>query len=162
MQVAEIKRILVDDYARQRVQVRRRAKKGFCLFATKNIPMKSPICEYKGSLMTRKEAESQTESYVFDFTYKGRAMSIDATDHVETLGRFINHDRDSPNAVAQKLDDLGDGRPHIIIFALRDIAAGEEVAYEYGDFSKASLEQHAFLGKPCLKAASKVWKNKPS
>ena len=46
---------------------------------------------------------------------------------------------------------------------LRHIAEREEIAYEYGDFGQGSLEVgHSWIGKPGLKAVSKVWKNKSS
>eukprot|EP01137_Pigoraptor_chileana_P027473 Opistho-2@10118 len=42
---------------------------------------------------------------------------------------------------------IGDGRPHIILVAGRDIRAGEELAYDYGDRSKESLLSHPWLAK---------------
>ena len=96
------------------------------------------------------------ESYVFDFTHKNQAMSIDTTKQIGTVGRYISHDRDVPNVKCRKVEFVDDNRPHLIFFAIRDIAVGEEIAYEYGDFSQESAHNHPWLGKSCSKGISKV------
>ena len=64
------------------------------------------------------------KNYLPDFFY-----SIDATFHINRLGRFVN-DSINPNCcirpiyVAQKL--------HLCIFALTDISIGQELRYTYG------------------------------
>ena len=161
--VEELRRICNDDnYAYRRLEIREVEIKGYCVFTTMPISFQSPVCEYKGTYITRKEGKSVEHPYVFDFTHENRAMSIDATKHVGTVGRYISHSRDSPNVICQKVECIDDGLPHLIFFALRDIAVGEEIAYEYGDFSQKSANNHSWLGKPCLKAVSKVWRNTPS
>ena len=71
-------------------------------------------------------------------------MSIDATEHLGTIGRYINHSRNLPNIVPRKVMFIGDDRPHLIFFALRDIVAEEEIVYEYGD-DTICPRQWAFL-----------------
>ena len=65
--IEEQKRICDDDHARQRVKVKDNEGKGKGEFATKLIPIHSPVFEYKGTHMTRKEAKSVEQPYVFDF-----------------------------------------------------------------------------------------------
>lgn len=67
---------------------------------------------------------------------------MDATKESERLGRLINH---SKNGNCQtKLHDIN-GIPHLILVASRDIQEEEELLYDYGDRSKASLEAHPWL-----------------
>ena len=160
--IEEQKRICDDDHARQKVTVKDAEGKGQGVFATKLIPIHSPVCEYKGTHMPRKEAKYVEQPYVFDFDHKNKAISIDATEHLGTIGRYINHSRDLPNIVPRKVMFIGDDRPHLIFFALRDIVAEEEIVYEYGDYSRKSHDRDSWLGPPRLKAASKARKNIPS
>jgi histone-lysine N-methyltransferase SETD8 len=37
------------------------------------------------------------------------------------------------------------GTPRLILIAKREVAAGEELLYDYGDRSKQSLEAHPWL-----------------
>lgn len=37
------------------------------------------------------------------------------------------------------------GRPRLIIIAKRDIGAGEELTYDYGDRNKVTLQSHPWL-----------------
>lgn len=68
--------------------------------------------------------------------------SVDATKESDRLGRLINH---SKNGNCQtKLHDIN-GIPHLILVASRDIQEGEELLYDYGDRSKASIEAHPWL-----------------
>lgn len=68
--------------------------------------------------------------------------SVDATKETERLGRLINH---SKNGNCQtKLHDIN-GIPHLILVASRDIEEGEELLYDYGDRSKASIAAHPWL-----------------
>lgn len=71
-----------------------------------------------------------------------RVNSVDATKETARLGRLINH---SKNGNCQtKLHDIN-GVPHLILVASRDIDEGEELLYDYGDRSKASIEAHPWL-----------------
>lgn len=68
--------------------------------------------------------------------------SVDATRETNRLGRLINHSK--CGNCQTKLHDI-DGVPHLILIASRDIAAGEELLYDYGDRSRASLEAYPWL-----------------
>lgn len=70
------------------------------------------------------------------------SFSVDATKETDRLGRLINH---SKNGNCQtKLHDIN-GIPHLILVASRDIEEGEELLYDYGDRSKASIAAHPWL-----------------
>ena len=120
--------------------------KGFILVATMPFEVASPVCEYKGRLMSRKLAKKVVEPYVYDFTYHNQPMSIDASLDDGRFGRCISHSRDFPNVSAKIVDDIGDGLPHLVFFAIKRINVGDETFFEYGDFSKESLEKHPWLG----------------
>ena len=68
--------------------------------------------------------------------------SVDATQETNRLGRLINHSK--CGNCQTKLHDI-DGVPHLILIATRDIAAGEELLYDYGDRSKASIEAYPWM-----------------
>ena len=70
------------------------------------------------------------------------SSSVDATKETNRLGRLINHSK--CGNCQTKLHDI-DGVPHLILIASRDIKAGEELLYDYGDRSKASIEAHPWL-----------------
>lgn len=68
--------------------------------------------------------------------------SVDATKETSRLGRLINHCK--TGNCQTRLHPI-DGTPHLILVASRDINAGEELVYDYGDRSKASILAHPWL-----------------
>ena len=70
-------------------------------------------------------------------------FSVDATKEDDSLGRLINHSRTNANLKSQGIEV--DDTPHLIFYAIRDIKHGEELAYDYGDRSAASLRIHPWL-----------------
>lgn len=68
--------------------------------------------------------------------------SVDATRETNRLGRLINH---SKVGNLQTRIHAIDGVPHLILVAFKDIAADEELLYDYGDRSKASIRAHPWL-----------------
>lgn len=68
--------------------------------------------------------------------------SVDATKETSRLGRLINHCK--TGNCQTRLHPI-DGTPHLILVASRDINAGEELLYDYGDRSKASILAHPWL-----------------
>ena len=68
--------------------------------------------------------------------------SLDATAESGRLGRLLNHSRDG-NCMTRSL--MLNGIPRLILVAKRNIAAGEELCYDYGDRSKEALEAHPWL-----------------
>jgi len=57
--------------------------------------------------------------------------SVDAAKEDESLGRLVNDDHRNPTAKMKKLSVQG--KPHLCLFADRDISPGEEITYNYGD-----------------------------
>ena len=110
------------------------------------------ICEYVGDLLDIKTATQREKKYslnsnigcyMYFFTYLGKRYVIDATNESGRFGRLINHSRYSPNCKT-KVVSIGD-TPRLIFIALKDIPAGSEITYDYGDQSKESLVAHPWL-----------------
>ena len=57
--------------------------------------------------------------------------SVDGAKEDGSLGRLVNDNHIDPNAKMKYL--TVQGKPHLCLFALRDISPGEEIAYNYGD-----------------------------
>lgn len=98
-------------------------------FAIRPIKSGEKLIEYVGEIITHAEAderyddESMDEHHTFLFTITSRLV-IDATNDGNE-SRFINHSCD-PNCEAE----IEKGR--VFISAIRDIAVGEELHYDYG------------------------------
>lgn len=110
-------------------RLRRSRIQGTGAFAKTHIPRGTRIIEYVGEHVTNAEADRRypdedgsTRHHTFLFTLNARTV-IDAARHGNSA-RFINHSCD-PNCDAEI------ERGHIWIFALRDIAPGEELLYDY-------------------------------
>ncbi|KAI4903902.1 hypothetical protein NFI96_028811 [Prochilodus magdalenae] len=56
--------------------------------------------------------------------------TIDATREDDSLGRLVNDENKNPNCKMKKI--IVQERPHLCLFATRDIVPGEEIAYDYG------------------------------
>ncbi|OBS79844.1 hypothetical protein A6R68_21953 [Neotoma lepida] len=95
-------------------------------------------------LLTRKQAPRKKSQgcYMYYFQYLSKTYCVDATRETNRLRRLINHSK--CGNCQTKLHDI-DGMPHLIFIASRDIAAEEELLYDYGDRSKASIEAYPWL-----------------
>ena len=109
---------------------------GSGVFAKKKIKKGEPIVQYKGKLITHEEADEThygdvTTGHTFLFTLNDTYV-IDA--NVDgNIARWINHSC-QPNCEAV-IEENGKGKRQkdkIFIQAIRDIAAGEELTYNYG------------------------------
>ena len=113
---------------RNRIEVRASGIHGKGVFAVKPISEGDRIIEYTGPVITWKEAESRhphdpdDPNHTFYFHLDDKHV-IDGM--FGSPAKWINHACD-PNCEA----DEDDGR--IFIKALRDIAPGEELNYDYG------------------------------
>lgn len=56
--------------------------------------------------------------------------SIDAAQEDLSLGRLVNDDHKKPNCKMKNINV--EGKPHLCLFALRNITCGEEITYNYG------------------------------
>jgi SET domain-containing protein len=113
----------------RRIQVRRSGVHGKGVFALKRIRAGETIIEYKGEIITWKEAlerhphDPHDPDHTFYFHIDdGRVIDAGVGGNA---ARWINHACD-PNCEADEVD----GR--IFIKALRDLKPGEELFYDYG------------------------------
>ncbi|MBL8996830.1 MAG: SET domain-containing protein-lysine N-methyltransferase [Gemmatimonadetes bacterium] len=125
-------------------EIRDSAISGKGAFAIRPIAAGERLIEYVGERITHREADrrydddSMDEHHTFLFTVSSRTV-IDAT-HDGNESRFINHSCE-PNCESE-ID-----RGRVFIFALRDIAVGEELHYDYayersGDETDKDEEQY--------------------
>ncbi|XP_034048279.1 N-lysine methyltransferase KMT5A-A-like [Thalassophryne amazonica] len=125
--------------------------KGRAVFATRCFQKGEYVVEYHGDLLQIHDAKKReveyaenpaTGCYMYYFQYLCKTYCVDATKETGRMGRLINH---SKNGNCQtKLHDIS-GIPHLILVASRDIDEGEELLYDYGDRSKASIAAHPWL-----------------
>ena len=96
--------------------------KGLGLFTRAAIPARSFVAEYTGKRISTKEADTLPTRYLFEIDSK---WTIDGSPR-SNIARYINHSC-APNCEA----DIKGGR--IMILAVRDIEAGEELTFDYGE-----------------------------
>ena len=129
------------------IEVRRSPIHGDGVFALAAIPAGTLVTVYRGEMIARnelerrialRETEGQGDAPIYYFEIEEDCF-IDAEAVVENNpARFINHACDENceaiwNAEAGRME----------IFALRDIAAGEELSFDYG------FELAGFFEHPC-------------
>lgn len=110
-------------------------------YTTRAVKKGERVCEYDGPRVTKAEADERYKdrfiTYLFSCGSEG--MVIDGFGSA----MFINHSCD-PNCETE--DD--DGR--IFVMAIRDIAAGEELTYEYHLYDSDDADQDCYCGaKQC-------------
>jgi uncharacterized protein len=101
-----------------------RSLTGLGLFATRPIKKRSRIAEYKGRLLSTKQAnkiEANGNRYLYEINSR---WTIDGTPR-SNIARYANHSC-NPNA------ETYDVKRRVFIRALRNIKPGEEIVYDYG------------------------------
>ena len=106
-----------------------------------------------GDLITKKEAlarekiynSEQRGGYLFLFTWNGKKYCIDATAEDGNFGRLLNHSRDSANAEI-RITGL-DNTPALYFVAIKDISAGTEIVFDYGERRPDVLRDYPWLQK---------------
>ncbi|XP_022052044.1 lysine methyltransferase 5Ab [Acanthochromis polyacanthus] len=133
------------------MQVKHMEGKGRGVFAVKGFNKGDFVVEYHGDLLELAEAkireaqyaqDPQTGCYMYYFQYQSKTYCVDATKETSRLGRLINHSK--TGNCQTRLHPI-DGTPHLILVASKDIEAEEELLYDYGDRSKASISAHPWL-----------------
>ena len=130
---------------RRRIVVRNSSIHGRGVFALRRIPKGTRIIEYKGKLITDKEADRrysrvhEHSPHTMLFSLEG-GWVIDATRRGNSA-RWINH------SCAPNCDIEEEGR-RIFIESRRDIQPGDELTYDYNlqigeKHTKAAKREHA-------------------
>ncbi|KAM4664875.1 histone-lysine N-methyltransferase EHMT1 isoform 2-T2 [Discoglossus pictus] len=118
-----------------RLQLFRTKAMGWGVRSLQDIPMGTFVCEYVGELISDTEADvREDDTYLFDLDNKdGEIYCIDARFY-GNISRFINH-LCEPNLLPVRVfmshQDLR--FPRIAFFSSRQIQAGEEIGFDYGD-----------------------------
>ncbi|KAE8895204.1 hypothetical protein PF010_g17621 [Phytophthora fragariae] len=106
---------------------------GFGMYTREAITANEYVYEHTGAMLSQDEAERRglvydkmEMSYLFDLN---EDAVLDAL-RDGNKSKFINHDGETPNCTAKVLSVCG--VHHISIWALRDIAIGEELVFDYG------------------------------
>ncbi|XP_042562050.1 histone-lysine N-methyltransferase set-1-like [Clupea harengus] len=96
------------------------------------------LVEYRGEIISFEECQRRRRIYhdalqVYFFEYKvnGNKHCIDAAKDDLSLGRLVNDDHINPNSQMKRITVKG--KPHLCLFAIRQIQPGEEITYNYGD-----------------------------
>ncbi|XP_058728275.1 histone-lysine N-methyltransferase, H3 lysine-9 specific SUVH5-like [Vicia villosa] len=106
--------------------------KGWGVRTRSFIPSGSFVCELIGELVHENNEKAGSNPHVNDYMFNiGGGRFIDASRH-GNIGRFINHSC-CPNLCMKDVmyDHNDKSQPHKMLFALKDIAAGREVSYDY-------------------------------
>lgn len=74
-----------------------------------------------------------------------RFDSVDATKDNGRVGRLLNHSKANSN-ITTKIFEL-DGLPRLCMFACKDVEAGEELVYDYGDRRGDVVKLNPWLAK---------------
>jgi len=102
-----------------------RSRTGLGLFATKPIKKGTQIIEYFGPLLDCRNEEDDAVENKYLFQINGR-WTIDGSVR-RNVARYINH-ACRPNAES----DVRERKRKVFIRAIKNIAAGEEINYDYG------------------------------
>ncbi|XP_068422957.1 lysine methyltransferase 5Ab isoform X2 [Clinocottus analis] len=142
---------LIKNSTEEGLQIKPIEGKGRGIFAAKIFKKGEFVVEYHGDLLELAAAKIREDQYTQDpqkgcymyyFQYQTKTYCVDATEETGRLGRLINH---SKTGNCQTRLHAIDGTPHLIFVASRDIKAEEELLYDYGDRSKASVLAHPWL-----------------
>nr|XP_055074191.1 uncharacterized protein LOC129453834 isoform X2 [Misgurnus anguillicaudatus] len=96
------------------------------------------VLEYRGELLTSEESLDRSKLYndventfLFDFQWHGKNWCMDASKEDGSLGRLVNDEHRNPTCKIRTVEV--NKKPHLCLFAVRDIQPGEEITYSYGD-----------------------------
>ena len=102
---------------------------GLGLFALEPIPAGARVGEYAGDVIGSAWRWLRLRDSAYSAQLPTPGWFVDAKGHPEMLMRYINHHFE-PARRNVKLTNEGAGK---VIVATRDVAAGEELFYDYGD-----------------------------
>ena len=126
-----------------------RSKTGLGLFATRPIKKGSKIIHYMGPLLDSKKKEDDAVDNKYLFEINSR-WTIDGSTR-KNIARYINH-ACKPNAES----DVSSRKRKVVIRAIKNIEAGEEINYDYGtDYFKIFLKPIGCKCDACEKKRKK-------
>ncbi|XP_043960953.1 cell wall protein DAN4-like [Gambusia affinis] len=112
--------------------------KGRGVFSTCHFQTGAFLLEYRGDVINSKEYENRVKIYhdamkvfMFEFRHNGKKLCVDAAREDGSLGRLVNDDHLIPNSKMKTI--TVNGKPHLCLFAIKDINPGEEITYNYGN-----------------------------
>ncbi|XP_057688017.1 uncharacterized protein LOC130913423 [Corythoichthys intestinalis] len=122
--------------------------KGRGVFAKVQFQKGDFVVEYRGELINSEESKRRRTTnrkacalFMCDFLWKESTWCIDAAKDDGSLGRLVSPDQRNPNCKMKRV--MAKGKPHLCLFASRDIEPGDQITYDFG-------EQYL----PCIK---QVW-----
>jgi hypothetical protein len=127
-----------------------RSRTGLGLFATKPIKKGKKIIRYFGPMLdcNKKKDDAIENKYLFQITNR---WTIDGSVR-ENIARYINH-ACRPNAES----DVQKKKRRVYIRAIKDIAPGDEINYDYGtDYFKEYLKPIGCKCDSCEKKRKKL------
>jgi SET domain-containing protein len=125
----------------------KRSRTGRGVFTFEDIPRGACVIEYTGRPATEAEMQANKGKYLF---WTSDSSMIDGN-IAGNKARFINHSC-APNC------EVDIRKRRVYIFALRNIEAGEELTYDYGD--EYFYDHIKPIGCLCTKCAPKINKNR--
>jgi hypothetical protein len=127
-----------------------RSRTGLGLFATKPIKKGAKIVRYFGPLLDSRNKKHDDIENKYLFELNGR-WTIDGSVR-KNVARYINH-ACRPNAES----DVSARKRKVVIRAIKNIAPGEEINYDYGtDYFKAYLKPIGCKCDSCEKKRKKL------
>jgi uncharacterized protein len=126
----------------------RRTPIGLGLFSRRAFAKGDFVMEYTGVLLPNDEADRRGGRYLFRVNTR---WTIDGTGR-ENLSRYINHSC-SPNCIAYTRGKK------IRIYALKKIAPGEELCYDYGkEYFDAYIKPTGCACTLCVQERAGCWR----
>ena len=126
-----------------------RTEKGQGLTLGVSVRKGQYLLQYGGQLRPAADCIASPSNYQFFVTKRGKApqFCVDATVARAGFGlaRLVNHSRKSSNARMQAIRHRTDKTKRLALFATRDMAAGTELLYDYGDRDTANQEAFPWL-----------------
>ncbi|TRY88581.1 hypothetical protein DNTS_034553 [Danionella cerebrum] len=126
---------VIQNGLRVRLQLFRTQMMGWGVKTLQEIPQGTFVCEYVGEIISDAEADvRENDSYLFSLDSKvGDMYCVDARFY-GNISRFINHQCEPNLLPCRVFTSHQDLRfPHIAFFACKNISAGEELGFDYGD-----------------------------
>lgn len=117
------------------LQVHRTRSMGWSVRTLDTIPRGAFVCEYVGELISDAEADiREDDSYLFDLENSNEEIFCIDARYYGNVSRFINH-LCHPNLMPLRVFiDHHDKRfPRLAYFSTREIKAGEELGFDYGN-----------------------------